>query len=187
MTVANISWLITMKVWCRADTKLTTPGSAIGLTGDCTTATGKKGLFVWMFNDPVNTYGYNEVVSYFQSWPEIKGNLEWMSIYHGSWSWHSLVQNSPNSKQNWEILWVKLEVTWAHPILTIYLLESSAHNQNANRLDPDQAQQNVGPDLDPICLTLRWYSWKKFSKYLILKKKSADDKKAWKISQGAKS
>ena len=28
----------------------------------------------------------------------------------------------------------------------------------ANRLDPDQAQQNIGPDLDPICLTLRWYS-----------------------------
>ena len=23
----------------------------------------------------------------------------------------------------------------------------------ANRLDPDQAQQNVGPDLDPNCLT----------------------------------
>ena len=28
----------------------------------------------------------------------------------------------------------------------------------ANSLDPDQAQQNVGPDLDPNCLTLRWYS-----------------------------
>ena len=25
----------------------------------------------------------------------------------------------------------------------------------ANKLDPDQARQNVGPDLDPICLTLR--------------------------------
>ena len=24
----------------------------------------------------------------------------------------------------------------------------------ANSLDPDQAQQNVGPDLDPNCLTL---------------------------------
>ena len=24
----------------------------------------------------------------------------------------------------------------------------------ANSLDPDQARQNVGPDLDPICLTL---------------------------------
>ena len=27
-----------------------------------------------------------------------------------------------------------------------------------NRLDPYQAQQNVRSDLDPICLTLRWYS-----------------------------
>ena len=27
-----------------------------------------------------------------------------------------------------------------------------------NRLDPDLARQNVGPDLDPICLTLGWYS-----------------------------
>ena len=29
----------------------------------------------------------------------------------------------------------------------------------ANSLDPDQARQNVGPDLDPNCLTLWWYSW----------------------------
>ena len=28
----------------------------------------------------------------------------------------------------------------------------------ANSLDPGQAQQNVRPDLDPNCLTLRWYS-----------------------------
>ena len=27
-----------------------------------------------------------------------------------------------------------------------------------NKLDSDQARQNVGPDLDLICLTLRWYS-----------------------------
>ena len=26
-----------------------------------------------------------------------------------------------------------------------------------NSLNPDQARQNVGPDLDPSCLTLRWY------------------------------
>ena len=31
-------------------------------------------------------------------------------------------------------------------------------NVNANSLDSDQAQQNVGPDLDPYCLILRWYS-----------------------------
>ena len=27
----------------------------------------------------------------------------------------------------------------------------------ANRLDPDQARQNVRPDLDPSCLTFGWY------------------------------
>ena len=30
--------------------------------------------------------------------------------------------------------------------------------------------QNVGPDLDPNCLTLWWYSWKNFLKMFILKK-----------------
>ena len=34
----------------------------------------------------------------------------------------------------------------------------------ANSLNPDQAQQNIGPDLDPNCLTLWWYSWKIVSK-----------------------
>ena len=37
----------------------------------------------------------------------------------------------------------------------------------ANSLDPDQAQQNVGPDLDPNCLTLWRYFWKFFFKKLI--------------------
>ena len=37
----------------------------------------------------------------------------------------------------------------------------------ANSLDPDQAWQNVGPDLDPNCLTLWWYFWKFFLKKLI--------------------
>ena len=36
-----------------------------------------------------------------------------------------------------------------------------------NSLDPDQAEQNVGPDLGPNCLTLWWYSWKLFMKKLI--------------------
>ena len=40
--------------------------------------------------------------------------------------------------------------------LTLYILVSSINF--ANSLDPDQARQNVGPDLDPNCLTLRWYS-----------------------------
>ena len=38
-----------------------------------------------------------------------------------------------------------------------------------NSLDPDQ---NVGPDLDPNCMTLWWYSWKTFLKNLILKNKN---------------
>ena len=41
----------------------------------------------------------------------------------------------------------------------------------ANSLDPDQARHYVGPDLDPNCLTLWWYSWKNFSKKMFLKKK----------------
>ena len=28
----------------------------------------------------------------------------------------------------------------------------------ANSLDPDQARHNVGPDMDPNCLTHIWYS-----------------------------
>ena len=49
----------------------------------------------------------------------------------------------------------------------------------AHSLDSDPvwrfSWQNVGPDLDPNCLTLLWYSWKIF-----LKKKSADNKQVWK-------
>ena len=37
----------------------------------------------------------------------------------------------------------------------------------ANSLDPDEARQNVGPDLDPNCLTLWRYSRKIFLKKLI--------------------
>ena len=45
----------------------------------------------------------------------------------------------------------------------------------AYSLDPDQVRLNVGPDLDPVCLS-EINLWK--SK---LKKKTADDKKAWKF------
>ena len=39
--------------------------------------------------------------------------------------------------------------------LTLYRPVSSIDNINfANSLDPDQARQNVGHDLDPNCLTL---------------------------------
>ena len=42
----------------------------------------------------------------------------------------------------------------------------------ANSLDTDQARQNVGPDLNPNCLTLWWYSLKIFSKKFKKKKKN---------------
>ena len=34
----------------------------------------------------------------------------------------------------------------------------------ANSLDPDQAWQNLGCNLNPNCLTLWWYSWKSWLK-----------------------
>ena len=46
----------------------------------------------------------------------------------------------------------------------------------ADSLDPYQAQQNVGPDLDPICLTLTVFLKEFFKKVAF--KKSADNKKA---------
>ena len=39
-------------------------------------------------------------------------------------------------------------------VLTLCLLVLPADNFFANCLDPDQARQNVGPDLDPNHLTL---------------------------------
>ena len=51
-----------------------------------------------------------------------------------------------------------------------------------NSLDPDQARQNVRPDLDTNCLTLWCHSWKNFWKNRFLKK-SADENNTWKISQ----
>ena len=53
--------------------------------------------------------------------------------------------------------------------LTLYLLSYLLITFESS-LDPDQARHFVGPDLDPICSTLRWYSCKNFSKKLILKK-----------------
>ena len=48
----------------------------------------------------------------------------------------------------------------------------------ANSLDSDQARQNLRPDWDWICLTLRWYSFKEFTEKVDFeKKKSVDDKK----------
>ena len=45
----------------------------------------------------------------------------------------------------------------------------------ANSLDPDEAQQNVGPDLDPICLTLRIFL-KEFFKKVDFEKNSRQQK-----------
>ena len=53
----------------------------------------------------------------------------------------------------------------------------SADNFSANSLEPDQAPQNVGPDLVPNCLTLWRYTRKSFSKKLILKKNQLSDEK----------
>ena len=62
----------------------------------------------------------------------------------------------------------------------------------ANSLDPDQARQNVGPDLDPNCLTLMVFLKDCFLKKKKLKKKKKKKKKqttkkACKITQHAKS
>ena len=39
----------------------------------------------------------------------------------------------------------------------------------ANSLDPNQARHNVRPDLDPSCMTLRYHSWKKILKKIMLR------------------
>ena len=47
----------------------------------------------------------------------------------------------------------------------------------ANSLDPDQARQNIGSDLDINCLTLWWYSWKISFENVNLKKKKKTTRK----------
>ena len=47
----------------------------------------------------------------------------------------------------------------------------------SNSLDPDQARQNVGPDLHPSCLTFLMEFVKDFFEKGDFKKKSADNKK----------
>ena len=48
----------------------------------------------------------------------------------------------------------------------------------ANSLDPDQVQQNVGPDLELNCLTLCWYFLKKNSKEVDFEKKISNQQKS---------
>ena len=68
-------------------------------------------------------------------------------------------------------------------VLLLYLshclLQCHLFTNFANRLDPCQAQQNFGPDMDPICLTLRRYSWNNF-----LEKKISRQKKPVKLPRG---
>ena len=60
-------------------------------------------------------------------------------------------------------------------LLTLYLLVSSA-DIFFKQFGPRSGPTNVRPDLVPIWLTLRWYSWKDFSKKLIWKKISRRQK-----------
>ena len=70
--------------------------------------------------------------------------------------------------------------------LTLYLLLSSVDNFY-KQLDQDQTRQNVGPDLDPICLhDTQMVFLKEFFKKLILKINSRRHKSKKKFP-GAKS
>ena len=67
-------------------------------------------------------------------------------------------------------------IVWS-PILTLNSFPTSGYFCHllitfANSLDPDKAQQNVGLDLDPNCLTLWWYSWKIYFVKVNLKQKN---------------
>ena len=64
----------------------------------------------------------------------------------------------------------KIEKHWK---LTLGPLVSSADVFYKNSLNLDQAWHNIWPDLDPICSTVRWYSWKNFSKKADFEKKKA--------------
>ena len=57
----------------------------------------------------------------------------------------------------------------------------------ANRLDIDQAQQNVRHGLDPIFVTPRWYSWIIGSKKDDSEKILSDNNKEYENSQGVQS
>ena len=65
---------------------------------------------------------------------------------------------------------------WSVKVIDINSLPASGNScclliTFANSLDADQAGQNIGPDLDPDCLILWWYSWKIFFEKIMLKKK----------------
>ena len=77
---------------------------------------------------------------------------------------------------------------WCHILLNSFLASGNFCCQLitiANSSEPEQDRQNVGPDLDPNRLPLEKCSWFFFEKVNF--EKSADDNKAWKIKQRAKS
>ena len=62
------------------------------------------------------------------------------------------------------------------PVNSLPTMYVSSADNLCDSLDPDQAWQNVRPDLDPNYLNFWWYSWNNFSKNLILKKISRRQK-----------
>ena len=63
-------------------------------------------------------------------------------------------------------------------LITPCLLVLSSDNL-CKHLDPDQARQNVGPNLDPNCLTLMIFSKEYFAE-VDFEKKPAEDNKSMK-------
>ena len=81
---------------------------------------------------------------------------------------HKLLRWCSLGRKFWRRTYSKF--TWKFVACKCYLLITFAKS-----LDQGQARQNVGPDLDPNCLTLWWYFRKIYLKMLILKN-SADNK-----------
>ena len=67
----------------------------------------------------------------------------------------------------WRGFWLALDGSWGD--------ETGSTGIGTDNLDPDQARQNVEPNLDPSCLKL-CYSGNNSLKELKLKKISKDDK-----------
>ena len=107
--------------------------------------------------------------------------MTWVSFSRLFFTKYQTISKIKQTKNlpSFPICWVQTTKAWTlSPLVaTCRLLITFA-----NSLDPDQAQQNVGPDLDPNCLTLWWYSWKIFLKKLIFKKNLQMTKKHAKLS-----
>ena len=101
------------------------------------------------------------------------------------WSWIFYVANvSLNVIQENKILTKYSEFTVNKNSLNSFLATSNYCHlliTFASRLDPDQAQHDVWPDLDPNCLTLCWYAWNNFPRIKNILKTISSKKKVWKI------